>query len=151
MKKSHRRLLFVLVLLGATAGAVALVTAALQDNLAFFITPSEILALEELPERNLRIGGVVEEGSVQRIGEGITVAFRVTDGAASVDVQYEGILPDLFREGQGVVAQGRLSAEGTFQANTVLAKHDETYMAPEAAEAMARAKQQVQEAQQGDY
>ena len=151
MKKSHRRLLFVLVLLAATGGAVALVTAALQDNLAFFITPSEILELEELPERNFRIGGVVEEGSVQRIGEGITVTFRVTDGAASVDVLYAGILPDLFREGQGVVAQGRLTEGGTFQANTVLAKHDETYMAPEAAEAMARAQQRVQEAQQGDY
>ena len=141
MKKSHQRLLYVLVLLAGVSGAVWLVTLALQDNLAFFISPSEILAMEERPDRIFRIGGMVEEGSVQRIGEGITVSFRVTDGAASVEVWYEGILPDLFREGQGVVAQGRLGEGDRFLASTVLAKHDETYMPPEAAEAMKRAKQ----------
>lgn len=141
MKKSHQRLLFVLFALAAVAGAVALAMRALQDNLTFFVTPSEILAMQEPPQRSLRIGGMVEEGSVQRQGEGITVVFRVTDGVATIPVRYQGILPDLFREGQGVVAQGRLADDGGFDADTVLAKHDETYMPPEAAEAMKRARE----------
>jgi len=123
----------------ATAGvAVTLVLKAFNSNLVFFFTPSQIAADEAPRNRAFRIGGLVETGSVHR--SGTRVDFMVTDTAKSVPVSYVGILPDLFREGKGVVAQGKLEADGVFHASEVLAKHDENYMPPEAAEALKRAK-----------
>ena len=112
--------------------------AAFDEGITYFYSPSDLVARPVPGGRMLRIGGLVEEGSVIR-GEGVTVAFRVTDLAHAVPVQYSGILPDLFREGQGVVAMGTLGQDGVFRASEVLAKHDETYMPPEAADALKRA------------
>jgi cytochrome c-type biogenesis protein CcmE len=138
MKPRTKR--FILVLTGlATAGvAVSLVVSAFRSNLVFFFTPSQIAADEAPRNRSFRVGGLVQTGSVHR--EGTTVQFLVTDTSKSVPVAYVGILPDLFREGKGVVAQGRLEADGVFHASEVLAKHDENYMPPEAAEALKRAR-----------
>lgn len=138
MKPRTKR--FVLVLAGlATAGvAVSLVVSAFRSNLVFFFTPSQIAADEAPRNRSFRIGGLVEAGSVHR--DGTSVQFMVTDTAKSVPVTYTGILPDLFREGKGVVAQGKLEADGVFHASEVLAKHDENYMPPEAADALKRAR-----------
>jgi len=123
----------------ATAGVAAtLVLNAFRSNLVFFFTPSQIAADEAPRNRAFRIGGLVETGSVHR--DGTKVQFMVTDTAKSVPVAYVGILPDLFREGKGVVAQGRLESDGVFHASEVLAKHDENYMPPEAAEALKRAR-----------
>ena len=107
---------------------------AFQDSLVFFYSPSELAAKPPAPDRRVRIGGLVEAGSLEKNGQ--DVRFRITDTARSVIVTYRGLLPDLFREGQGVVAQGTLAADGSFRANEVLAKHDETYMPPEVAEAL---------------
>jgi cytochrome c-type biogenesis protein CcmE len=139
MKQRHKRLAFIGAGLAGLVVASVLILNAFRDNLVFFLTPSDVIA-ETMPlDRTFRIGGLVEEGSVSRDPESIRVTFRITDGAAAVPVSYDGILPDLFREGQGVVAQGRLTGDGGFHASTVLAKHDETYMPPEAAEALERA------------
>ena len=143
MKQRHKRLAFISVALVGLVVASALVLNAFQDNLVFFFTPSEVMAREAPLDRTFRIGGMVQEGSVRREPESIRVHFVVTDGVAHLPVFYDGILPDLFREGQGVVAQGTLAADGIFRASTVLAKHDENYMPPEAAEAMARARQNL--------
>jgi cytochrome c-type biogenesis protein CcmE len=121
------------------AVAAALVLSAFQKNLVFFFTPTQVAANEAPQGRTFRIGGLVEPGSVRRQADGVTVQFVVTDTAKSIPVVYKGILPDLFREGKGVVTQGRLGVDGTFQASEVLAKHDENYMPPEAAEALKRA------------
>jgi cytochrome c-type biogenesis protein CcmE len=123
--------------LAALGIASALVLNAFRSNLVFFFTPSQIAAHEAPTGRSLRIGGLVETGSIRR--EGVKVHFTVTDTAQSIPVVYEGILPDLFKEGKGVVAQGELGGDGVFQATEVLAKHDENYMPPEAAEALKRA------------
>jgi len=117
--------------------AVALVLSALSSNIVFFFTPTQVAANEAPQGRAFRIGGLVEEGSVQR--DGIDVRFRVTDTAKAIPVVYRGTLPDLFREGKGVVAQGSIDAQGVFKASEVLAKHDENYMPPEAAEALRQA------------
>jgi cytochrome c-type biogenesis protein CcmE len=122
--------------------AAALVLAAFQKNLVFFFTPSQVAANEAPQGRTFRIGGMVVPGSLKR--EGVNVEFTVTDTAKSMRVTYRGQLPDLFREGKGVVAQGRLGADGMFRANEVLAKHDENYMPPEAADAVKKAQQTVQ-------
>ncbi len=136
MKRKHRRLTFIvtgLVLLGAAA---ALVLIAFEDSLVFFYSPAD-LAEKGIPEgRRFRIGGLVEEGSVTRLADGLTVSFRVTDLSETVPVTYKGVLPDLFREGQGVVAEGHLDASGVFTAETILAKHDENYMPREVADAL---------------
>ena len=136
MKRKHRRLTFILtglVLLGAAAG---LVLVAFEDNLVFFYSPTD-LTVKDIPEdRRFRIGGLVEEGSVTRLADGLTVSFRVTDLSETVPVTYKGVLPDLFREGQGVVAEGYLDASGVFTAEMILAKHDENYMPPEVADAL---------------
>jgi cytochrome c-type biogenesis protein CcmE len=126
-----------LLTLGAAA---ALVLNAFQSNLVFFFSPSQIAAQEAPRDRPFRIGGLVEEGSIRREGPGLTVQFVVTDMAQRVPVTYTGLLPDLFKEGKGVVAQGRLGADGVFRAEQVLAKHDENYMPPEAAEALEKAR-----------
>lgn len=120
--------------------AAALVLNAFQSNLVFFFTPTQV-ANGEVPQgRSFRIGGLVESGTLTRENDGLTVHFVVTDTAKRVPVIFKGILPDLFKEGRGAVAQGRLGPDGTFLASEVLAKHDENYMPPEAAEALARAK-----------
>ncbi len=115
--------------------AVGLVLFALNDRITFFTSPSDLVAGKVKPGTRLRLGGLVEEGSIQR-GGGTSVSFRVTDGAATVPVTYQGILPDLFREGQGTVAEGSLAPDGSFKADTVLAKHDENYMPKEVADAL---------------
>ncbi|MDP3520782.1 MAG: cytochrome c maturation protein CcmE [Hydrogenophaga sp.] len=140
MKPRTKRLLAVLVGLGALGSASALVLNAFSSNLVFFFSPSQVAAREAPQARSFRIGGLVEVGSVQREAQGLTLQFVVTDNAHSVPVRYTGLLPDLFQEGKGVVAQGRLGADGTFVADQVLAKHDENYMAPEAAAALAAAR-----------
>jgi cytochrome c-type biogenesis protein CcmE len=141
MKRKHRRLVAVLVGLAALAGATALVLAAFQDNIILFYSPSDLAQRPPGAERSFRVGGLVEEGSLRRLDDGLTLAFRITDLSKSVPVTYRGILPDLFREGQGVVAEGRLNGAGVFEAREVLAKHDETYMPPEVAEALKAAGQ----------
>ena len=136
MKPKRRRLYFVvagMVLLGAAAG---LTLYAMNDTLVFFYSPSELLAKQIPPGRTLRIGGLVETGSVAREADGTTVRFRVTDTAKTVAVVYRGILPDLFREGQGVVAEGAMGQDGVFVAAEVLAKHDEKYMPKEVVDAL---------------
>jgi cytochrome c-type biogenesis protein CcmE len=120
--------------------AAALVLSAFQKNLVFFFTPTQVAAHEAPQGRTFRIGGLVVPGSLKRQSDGVTVQFVVTDTAKSIPVVYKGILPDLFREGKGVVTQGRLGPDGVFQASEVLAKHDENYMPPEAAEALKQAK-----------
>ena len=136
MKPRHKRFAMIGVAVAALAIATTLVLNAFQKNLVFFFTPSQVAANEAPQERNFRIGGMVETGSVKRQPDGVTVHFLVTDTAKTIPVVYRGLLPDLFREGKGVVAQGRLAADGVFQASEVLAKHDENYMPPEAAEAI---------------
>jgi cytochrome c-type biogenesis protein CcmE len=125
--------------LAALSIAAALVLSAFQQNLVFFYTPTQVAAKEAPQGRTFRVGGMVEAGSVQRQPDGVTVRFMVTDTALSIPVVYRGPLPDLFREGKGVVTQGRLGADGVFQASEVLAKHDENYMPPEAADAVKQA------------
>ena len=134
MKRKHKRLAILLLGLAAIGGATALVLAAFSDNLVFFYSPSELQAKAVAADRPVRIGGLVELHSLAR--DGTTVSFRVTDGAADLAVTYTGVLPDLFREGQGVVAEGRLLPDGSFLASTVLAKHDENYMPREVVDAL---------------
>jgi len=138
MTRKRRRLLALLVGLGLLGAATAMVLAAFRENLVFFYSPSDLAAQNVGPGRRIRIGGLVETGSVVR-ESGVNVDFRVTDGKTDIKVVYSGALPDLFREGQGVVAEGRLQPDGVFAASTVLAKHDEKYMPPEVAEALKRA------------
>lgn len=136
MKTRHKRLALVvsgLMLLGIAA---ALVLSAFRQNLVFFFTPTQVMSGEAPAGKSFRIGGMVEKGSVRRQEDGMTVKFIVTDMATSLPVVYKGILPDLFREGKGVVAQGKISGNGLFLAEEVLAKHDENYMPPEAAYAL---------------
>jgi cytochrome c-type biogenesis protein CcmE len=137
MKPRHKRLAAIALGLAALGVATALVLSAFEKNLVFFFTPSQVAANEAPQGRLFRIGGMVLAGSVQR--SGIEVRFVVTDTAKSIPVVYRGALPDLFREGKGVVAQGTLGADGVFQAREVLAKHDENYMPPEAAHAVEKA------------
>ena len=138
MKPRHLRMAIAGGVLLAVGGIAALVFNAFQSNMVFFYSPTQVGAKEAPLDRTFRIGGLVKEGSVQR--DGVNVHFVVTDTAKSVPVRYEGILPDLFKEGKGVVAQGQLQ-NGVFVAREVLAKHDENYMPPEAAEALKRAQQ----------
>ena len=139
MKNRTKRGLWIAAGLAGLGIAAALVLNAFQSNLVFFLTPSQVAANEAPRDRNFRIGGLVEAGSVVRDKDGLTVRFRVTDTAQTIPVVYTGILPDLFREGKGVVAQGRVGSDGVFKASEVLAKHDENYMPPEAAEALKKA------------
>ena len=138
MRPKRRRLLFLVSALALLGGAAALALTALDDNMRFFRSPSEVAAGTVAPGREFRLGGLVEEGSLTR--SGTSVSFRIVDGVHGVVVRYTGLLPDLFREGQGVVATGALEGARTFRATQILAKHDETYMPPEAAEALRRAK-----------
>jgi cytochrome c-type biogenesis protein CcmE len=142
VKPRHKKLAAIVVGLAALGAAAALVLTAFQENLVFFFTPSQVVANEAPRGRTFRIGGMVEKGSVKR--DGVEVRFVVTDTAKSIPVVYSGALPDLFREGKGVVAQGQLGADGVFRAREVLAKHDENYMPPEAAHAVEKAQKTLQ-------
>jgi cytochrome c-type biogenesis protein CcmE len=137
MKPRHKRFALIAGGVAVLAVATTLILNAFNDNLVFFFSPSDVAAEKAPKDRTFRIGGVVEEGSVKR--DGIVVNFRVTDTAHTIKVSYQGILPDLFREGQGVVANGKLGQDGVFRASEVLAKHDENYMPPEAAHALEQA------------
>jgi len=139
MKPRHKRLALVVAGVAGLGLGAWLVLAAFQQNLVFFFTPTQVAAGEAPHGRSFRIGGMVESGSLRREGDGIAVSFTVTDTARSVPVRYRGALPDLFKEGKGVVAQGRLGADGAFIADEVLAKHDENYMPPDAAYAVKQA------------
>jgi cytochrome c-type biogenesis protein CcmE len=134
VKRKHRRLLVVAVSLGLLGSAAALVLNAVEDSLVFFYTPSDLVERPAPPGNLFRLGGLVKEGSVRT--EGATTHFIVTDLNRTIPASYTGVLPDLFREGQGVVAEGTLGADGRFTASEVLAKHDETYMPKEVAEAL---------------
>ncbi|MFQ6018165.1 MAG: cytochrome c maturation protein CcmE [Kiloniellaceae bacterium] len=136
MTRRRRRLYLILAGMLAVFGATALFLVAFEEGVIFFYSPSDLKARAAPVDRPIRLGGLVEEGSLERLGDGITVEFRVTDLTESVPVTYRGILPDLFREGQGVVAEGSLGPDGVFVAREVLAKHDENYMPPEVAEAL---------------
>jgi cytochrome c-type biogenesis protein CcmE len=127
MTRRQRRLTLIGGALAVLAVAVALVLNAMRDSIVFFSTPSSIAEKHIVPGQRFRLGGLVKEGSVAR-GENLNVKFDVTDGTASVPVAYKGILPDLFREGQGIISEGAIDTGGVFRADTVLAKHDETYM-----------------------
>ncbi|MDP2869006.1 cytochrome c maturation protein CcmE [Methyloversatilis sp.] len=140
MKPRQKRFALIAVGVIALAGAATLVLTAFEDNMVFFFTPSQVAAREAPQGRTFRIGGMVEEGSLQRGDDGTSVKFVVTDTAHKIPVTYSGALPDLFKEGKGVVAQGKLNDGGVFAASEVLAKHDENYMPPEAAHALEQAK-----------
>jgi cytochrome c-type biogenesis protein CcmE len=140
MKPRHKRFVFIGLGLLALAVASMLILNAFQSNLVFFFTPTQVANGEVPKGRGFRIGGMVEDGSLKREGDGLTVHFVMTDMAKRVPVTFKGILPDLFKEGKGAVAQGQLGADGIFLASEVLAKHDENYMPPEAADALAKAK-----------
>ncbi len=147
MKPRHKRLALIAGGLAALGIAAALILNAFNSNLVFFYSPTQVAAHEAPQGRSFRIGGMVETGSVKREADGVTVGFVVTDTAKSMPVRYKGILPDLFKEGKGVVAQGSLGADGVFVASEVLAKHDENYMPPEAASAVEKAEKARQASQ----
>ncbi|MCA1600351.1 MAG: cytochrome c maturation protein CcmE [Acidobacteria bacterium] len=140
MKRRHKRVGFIIAGLAGLGIAAALALNAFQDNLVFFFSPSQVAAKEAPAGRTFRVGGLVQEGTVKRDTDGLTVRFIVTDTAQSIPVVYKGILPDLFKEGKGCVAQGKIGADGVFYADQVLAKHDENYMPPEAGQAIDNAK-----------
>jgi len=136
MTPRRKRLFAVLAIVAGVAAATALAMLAFEDNLLYFYNPSQVKAGEAPNDRTFRIGGMVTEGSLQRTEGTLKVSFVVTDYRESIPVHYEGLLPDLFREGQGVIAHGRLTGAGEFVADEVLAKHDENYMPPEVAESL---------------
>lgn len=135
MTRKHRRSVFIVGGVGVLSLAVFLVMFALKDTIVFFHTPRDVVEKQIAPGKRIRLGGLVEQGSVKR-GAGLTVEFAITDTTRAIPVRYTGVLPDLFREGQGVVAEGRLDTAGVFTADTILAKHDENYMPPEVAAAL---------------
>jgi cytochrome c-type biogenesis protein CcmE len=136
MKPKRQRLVFISVALLALAGAAALGLSAVGETMTYFRSPSDIAENRSKPGEAIRLGGLVANGSVHKLNGGVTTGFVVTDNVNSVRVQYTGIVPDLFREGQGVVAEGKLDPNGVFIAKTVLARHDENYMPPEVVEAL---------------
>ena len=139
MKSRHKKLLVIVLALVGLGIAATLILNAFQSNLVFFFSPTEVAQGKAPTDRAFRIGGLVEAGSVKRDPGGLTVRFIVTDTAKSMPVVYTGILPDLFKEGKGVVAEGKLGSDGVFASTQVLAKHDENYMPPEAAQALEQA------------
>ena len=139
MTRKRRRLTLLLLCALGLGTAAALSLFAFQDNLLYFYTPSELAAKPPAPDQRFRLGGLVEDGSLVREADGITIAFTVTDTRTTLRVRFSGALPDLFAEGQGVVAHGRLQPDGTFLADELLAKHDEKYMPPEVAAGIAAA------------
>lgn len=148
MKTRHKRLAFVVVGLVLLFAAGFLVKNALDSNLSYFFSPTEVKQDKAPKDHVFRLGGLVEKGTLQR-GQELTVQFIVTDGAENITVRYTGILPDLFQEGQGVIAQGKLGGDGIFVAEEVLAKHDENYMPPEVADALQKGHEQGKAAMGG--
>ncbi|MEP6922055.1 MAG: cytochrome c maturation protein CcmE [bacterium] len=140
MKRRHKRIAFIIAGVAALGVAAMLVLNAFQDNLVFFFSPTQVVANEAPKGKTFRVGGLVEKGSVKRDQDGLTTRFMVTDTDKSIPVVYKGILPDLFKEGKGCVAQGKVGPDGVFYADQVLAKHDENYMPPEAGQAIDKAK-----------
>lgn len=136
MKRKHQRLFLGLAALAAIGGASALALSGLQDQAAFFYTPSDVATKNPPVDKAARLGGMVEKGSLKRLSDGVTIAFVVADQTAKVPVRFTGVAPDLFKEGSGVVAEGRFTADGGFVADNLLAKHDERYMPPEIADKM---------------
>lgn len=150
MTRKRRRLLIVVLGMGILAAAAGLVLTAFQESVTFFYSPSDIKAEAAPAGRSIRVGGLVEEGSVRKLEDGVTVEFRVTDLSESLPVTYRGVLPDLFREGQGVVTEGTLGTDGVFVADEVLAKHDENYMPPEVADALKKSGQWQGDGESGE-
>ena len=150
MKPKTQRLVLIGAGIAAMIVAALLAMPALREGAAYFYAPADLYAANVAPGQPIRLGGLVEEDSVARAADGVTTTFRVTDRLESVPVRYAGIVPDLFREGQGVIADGRMDAGGTFVADTLLAKHDENYMPPEVAEAVARAEAKAEAQPSGD-
>src|SRR5256886_10311383 len=146
MKRRHKRIVFIVTSLAALGLAAWLVLGAFRNNLVFFFSPTQIASKEAPVNKTFRIGGLVENGTLKRDNDGLTVRFTVTDTANSIPVVYKGILPDLFKEGRGCVAQGHVGNDGVFYAESVLAKHDENYMPPEAAQSIEKAKRSANEA-----
>lgn len=144
MKARHARLLLVSVLVAGVGGAATLATMAMGENMLYFYSPTQLSQGAAQPGQAVRVGGLVVSGSLQR-GDGLEVRFDLTDNAQSVTVRYTGILPDLFREGQGIVARGSMAGDGRFEAVEVLAKHDEKYMPPEVADALQAARASKQQ------
>jgi cytochrome c-type biogenesis protein CcmE len=142
VKARHKRFILIAIGLALLGLAVMLILNAFKSNMVFFYTPTQVEKGEVPKDTGFRLGGLVVPDSLKREDDGLTVRFQITDTARTVSVTYKGILPDLFKEGKGVVAQGKLDAGGLFVASEVLAKHDENYMPPEAAEALKRAKEQ---------
>lgn len=140
MTRRQQRMVLVALLVTGVATAVGFGINAFQQNLQYFFSPTDVVAKKSPHDRNFRLGGLVTVGSVQRQGDGLTIAFSVTDTIETVDILYTGILPDLFSEGQGIVATGKMGPNGIFIAEEVLAKHDENYMPPEVAAALEKAK-----------
>ncbi|MGZ8846076.1 MAG: cytochrome c maturation protein CcmE [Pyrinomonadaceae bacterium] len=140
MKKRHKRIIFIACSLAALGLATWLVLGAFRNNLVFFFSPTQVVAKEAPVGRTFRIGGLVQDGSLKRDSDGLTIRFVVTDTANTIPVAYKGILPDLFKEGRGCVAQGRVGTDGVFYADQIMAKHDENYMPPEAAKALQEGK-----------
>jgi len=149
MKQRHKRLIYVIGGLVGLAVCAGFVFNALNSNMQFFFSPTEVIAKKAPQNSSFRLGGLVEDGSLSREEDGLTVHFKVTDNAESIPVTYKGILPDLFREGQGIVTQGQFNESGNFIATEVLAKHDEEYMPPEVAEALEKAEKANQAKQNG--
>jgi cytochrome c-type biogenesis protein CcmE len=148
LKPRHKRFALIIGGVAVLGIATSLILSAFRDNLVFFFSPSDVVAAKAPRDRTFRIGGLVEAGSVKR--DGVNVSFKVTDTAHTISVSYTGILPDLFSEGKGVVANGKLGADGVFRASEVLAKHDENYMPPEAAHAVEQAHKGAQTMHGGD-
>jgi cytochrome c-type biogenesis protein CcmE len=149
MTRRQRRLAMVLVLVGGVGVAAGLALNAFRNNLLYFISPSEVVLGKAPHDRSFRLGGMVKKGSVHRDKGSLEVTFVLTDFAHNVPVVYKGVLPDLFREGQGVVTTGRMGPNGTFVASEVLAKHDEKYMPPEVADALKKGKQEAAKSAEG--
>jgi len=145
MKPRHKKMAIIVGGLAGLSAVVALGMNAFQSNLVFFFSPTQVVAKEAPQDRSFRLGGLVQEGSLKREDDGLTVHFVVTDTAKNIPVTYKGILPDMFKEGKGVVAQGSLTSAGVFKADEVLAKHDENYMPPEAARSLEMAKKAAEQ------
>lgn len=140
MKRRHKRIVFIVCCLAALGLAAWLVLAAFKNNLVFFFSPTQVATKEAPMGRTFRIGGLVQEGTLKTDKDGLTIRFTVTDTANTIPVVYKGILPDLFKEGRGCVAQGKVGSDGVFYADQIMAKHDENYMPPEAAKALEQGK-----------
>ncbi|MEP6706189.1 MAG: cytochrome c maturation protein CcmE [Pyrinomonadaceae bacterium] len=140
MKRRHKRISFIVAGLVGLGIAAALVLSAFQNNLVFFFSPTQVAAKQAPVGRTFRVGGLVEKGTLKRDNDGLTARFIITDTAKTIPVVYKGILPDLFKEGRGCVAQGRVGSDGVFYADQILAKHDENYMPPQAGQAIDEAK-----------